>query len=351
MGLLDIFQPTNGWAANAPGGFGAQPSQFTQWVRANPYALQAAGQGLQGFFGGMAGATNAHDALVGATKGLNGANTPAYLQLQLQKRQQDKEAADAKAQQNATVAWIQKNAPKYYGAVQAGVISPADAYKAALQDAQGGAPDYMSVPKDSFVFDKASGKFIQAPQGPASLPEPQPSMMWSPDGKSQIPVPGGKEAFDREQVLNQQYAATDPVKTYQVVRSGYQKIRESAQLGTGAGDISMIFAYMKMLDPTSVVREGEFATAQNAGGVGNTITNLYNSVLNGQKLTPEMRSQFLEAADKLYSQTTANLAQENQLFSGRAQGWGVDPSHFIVAPQPYSPLNLNNGSPDPLGLR
>lgn len=134
MGLLDIFQPTNGWAANAPGGFGQQPSQFTQWVRANPYALQAAGQGLQGFFGGMAGATNAHDALVGATKGLNGVNTPAYLQLQLQKRQQDKEAADAKAQQNATVAWIQRNAPQYYGAVAAGVMTPTDAYGQFLQD-------------------------------------------------------------------------------------------------------------------------------------------------------------------------------------------------------------------------
>lgn len=170
MGLLDIFQPTNGWAANAPGGFGAQPSQFTQWVRANPYALQAAGQGLQGFFGGMSGASNLHDALTGATAGLNKANTPAYLQLQLQKRQQDKEAADAKAQQNATVAWIQKNAPKYYGAVQAGVISPADAYKAALSEQQPQGPIKASQ-GDVFLDPKTMQPLYSVPkdQGPYTL--------------------------------------------------------------------------------------------------------------------------------------------------------------------------------------
>lgn len=115
MGLLDLF--------------GVAPNSFSQWTNANPYTLQAAGQGLQGFFGGMSGASNLHDALTGATKGLNGVNTPAYLQLQLQKQQQDKEAADAKAQQNATVAWIQKNAPQYAGMVQAGILQPTDVGK------------------------------------------------------------------------------------------------------------------------------------------------------------------------------------------------------------------------------
>ena len=139
MGLLDMLMPyqagTTGLGPNRPA-----VNPFTGWVDSNPYAVMGLGQAAQGFFGGMAGATNAHDALVGATNGLNKANTPAYAQLQLQKAQQDKEAADAKAKQNATVAWIQKNAPKYSGAVSAGVMTPADAYKMALQDANGAPP-------------------------------------------------------------------------------------------------------------------------------------------------------------------------------------------------------------------
>lgn len=351
MGLLDIFQPTNQWAASAPGGWGAQPSPFSQWVNANPYGLNAIGQGVSALGRGMVGHGSDMGGLV---SGINDAVTAAggpiaeNMALQRQQQQQAKQVKAAQDAQNRTVQWLQqKGQADLAAAVQNGMISGGDAFKLAMQQAPTG-PDYMSVPDKSWIFDKASGKFIQPPQGPMSQPDPQPGMMWSQDGKSQIPVPGGKEAFDREQAINQQYATTDPVKTYQVVRSGYQKIRESSQLGTGAGDISMIFAYMKMLDPTSVVREGEFATAQNAGGVSQTVQNLYNSVLNGQKLTPDMRNQFLAAADKLYQQTAANLSQENSLYSGRAQGWGVDPSHFIVAPQQFPPL----GPPDdPLGIK
>jgi hypothetical protein len=36
---------------------------------------------------------------------------------------------------------------------------------------------------------------------------------------------------------------------------------------------------MKMLDPTSVVREGEFATAQNAASIPIKIVNMYNKAL------------------------------------------------------------------------
>ena len=41
-------------------------------------------------------------------------------------------------------------------------------------------------------------------------------------------------------------------------------IQIASRDNSGQGDLSMIFAFMKMLDPTSVVREGEFATAANA---------------------------------------------------------------------------------------
>jgi len=39
-----------------------------------------------------------------------------------------------------------------------------------------------------------------------------------------------------------------------------------------------------MLDPGSVVRESEFATAQNAAGVPDQVRNMYNKVLSGTRL-------------------------------------------------------------------
>jgi len=64
----------------------------------------------------------------------------------------------------------------------------------------------------------------------------------------------------------------------------------------GPQDISIVFKFMKALDPESVVREGEFATAADAGGVPVKITNFYNKIIEGQLLTPELRDSFISAA-------------------------------------------------------
>lgn len=79
----------------------------------------------------------------------------------------------------------------------------------------------------------------------------------------------------------------------------FDKIRVSAQADTAAGDMSTIFAYMKMLDPDSVVREGEQATAENARGVADSIMHIYNKTLTGEKLTTAQRKDFSNRARDL----------------------------------------------------
>jgi hypothetical protein len=64
----------------------------------------------------------------------------------------------------------------------------------------------------------------------------------------------------------------------------------------GPQDISIVFKFMKALDPESVVREGEFATAADAGGLPVKVANLANKIFEGQLLTPELRDSFIEAA-------------------------------------------------------
>jgi len=70
--------------------------------------------------------------------------------------------------------------------------------------------------------------------------------------------------------------------------------------GTGAGDLSLIFQYMKILDPGSTVREGEFATAQNSGGVDDRVRSLYNQIVEGARLSASQRIDFYERAKDLY---------------------------------------------------
>lgn len=77
-------------------------------------------------------------------------------------------------------------------------------------------------------------------------------------------------------------------------------------LGTGASSIAAIFKFMKANDPTSTVREGEFATAENSGGVPAAIWNFYNKTMTGERIEDKEVAQFVSVA-----KTLANSAIES----------------------------------------
>ncbi len=68
---------------------------------------------------------------------------------------------------------------------------------------------------------------------------------------------------------------------------------------SGPSSIAMVFKFMKALDPTSVVRESEFATAENSSGVPENMRNLYNKLMSGGKLGPKQVDEFVSTAKGL----------------------------------------------------
>jgi hypothetical protein len=149
-----------------------------------------------------------------------------------------------------------------------------------------------------------------------------------------------KEAFSVEQDLRKEYNAHDSVKAYNDVRDAYEKVRSAAQIDSGPGDMSLIFGYMKMIDPGSTVREGEFATAEKAGGVSAEIRNIYNKALTGERLTPDLRRQFVESAEKMYSDTAQNLSDTNTRYGGIADSHKLPRDRILVTPEKYDTLTL-----------
>ncbi len=147
--------------------------------------------------------------------------------------------------------------------------------------------------------------------------------------------------FGREKDLRQEYEQTPIVKGYQVIRDNYERIRQGAQQKTGAGDLAIVFGYMKMLDPTSVVREGEQASASNTAGVPAAIRNTYNNIMSGDKLSPEARQQMLSAAEQVYSETSKNLGDLNTRYSGIAGNYQLDPKRIVQMPEQYDPIKFD----------
>jgi spore germination cell wall hydrolase CwlJ-like protein len=131
------------------------------------------------------------------------------------------------------------------------------------------------------------------------------------------------------------------IKDYSAARENYQKVVQAAATGTPAGDIALVFAYMKTLDPGSTVREGEAATIQNSGTVPQTVTNMYNKLLTGEgRLLPEQRGQFADSARQQFQVYQRTADQLNERYGELAKSYGYDPSRIVrqfPAIDPYKP--------------
>lgn len=110
------------------------------------------------------------------------------------------------------------------------------------------------------------------------------------------------------------------------------KIEESAKLGTGQGDMGIIYGFMRMQDPGSTVREGEYATAQNSAGVPDQVRQIYNKALTGEKLVPDVRRSFVDAARKL-AQTERDAARQTiTRYAGLSVRYGIPADAIVYDP-------------------
>jgi hypothetical protein len=141
-------------------------------------------------------------------------------------------------------------------------------------------------------------------------------------------APDRNKMTDNENALRTQYLSQS--KDFADTATSYQRIIDSSKNPSAAGDLSLIYNYMKMLDPGSTVREGEFATAQNAGSLSQSLIGQYNKILSGERLAPELRNDFINRAGKLYSGQKERHAQRVSEFQGIAIRSGLDPKNITI---------------------
>lgn len=133
-----------------------------------------------------------------------------------------------------------------------------------------------------------------------------------------------ERAQSGETGLRKEFDSLPDVKAFRDVEAAYQTLQAVAQNPSPAGDISLLTGYMKMLDPGSTVREGEFATASNAGGVSDRIRNAYNQALRGTRLTDEQRRDFLSQAGAIYNTRRQRYEAAQRQYSELAGSYGAD---------------------------
>lgn len=174
---------------------------------------------------------------------------------------------------------------------------------------------------------------------------------------------GPKDTFKDVQALRKEFTGLSRIKNFSDVTEAYTRIIKSAKDPSAAGDLALIFNYMKVLDPASVVRESEFAAAAKAGGLGPRIQAAVEQIERGTRLAPEQRADFVNRATQLYQGAEEQARPIYQTYEEIAVARGFDPKkalpefgykgelyqsppEFIPAPAPPVPAGATaNGQP------
>jgi len=143
---------------------------------------------------------------------------------------------------------------------------------------------------------------------------------------------GGEESFGKEDATTLRKEATTQLSEYQKFGDAWGRVQEAAMNPSPANDIALIFAYMKILDPTSAVREGEFATAANAGSIPQRVWARYNKLIRGEELNAEQRNDFLSSAYGLVRSQHRNAQRIVDRYGNLAAGYGVNPKAVAENP-------------------
>ena len=136
--------------------------------------------------------------------------------------------------------------------------------------------------------------------------------------------------------LRKEFNALPEVKQFQEVDTAFRKIQAAAKNHSAAGDLSLIFAYMKVLDPGSTVREGEFANAQAAAGADQRLLGAIKKVQSGERLSDEQRADFVRQAGQLYEAHRSQFSSSAKRYQGFATKKGLAPEDVAVDVKPQA---------------
>lgn len=104
------------------------------------------------------------------------------------------------------------------------------------------------------------------------------------------------DPFKNEKSLRDEYQGNPVVKNAAEMDAAFKLIDTAFKRPSPANDLAMATKYMKLLDPTSVVRESELALAMNATGLIDKVRSYAENIATGKKLNPTQRKDFYDSA-------------------------------------------------------
>lgn len=141
---------------------------------------------------------------------------------------------------------------------------------------------------------------------------------------------------------NHAYGVKQEIQDLRKVQSAYYKMRnvlDPNKEATPQDYQAAIFQWMKLLDPGSTVREGEYATAEKARGWPESVRNLWNKYVRGLNVTPEQRIRFLDSSEEIFAGQVQSAVPTIEQFIETESRIGA-PVGSVVPKQDVDLLNI-----------
>lgn len=178
------------------------------------------------------------------------------------------------------------------------------------------------------------------PTGPAPVQKQQ-----TPDSVARLGQEKKDTAPKNSADLRKEFEQLPEVKNYKQALPSYKGLEDAVKRNTTAADINIVYGLAKLYDPTSVVREGEYATVANSPNIPERVKGLAQYLANGGKLTAETKRQILDEAKSRIKSYEDQYTAARSNFTDIAKRSNADPT--LVFPSNFSPAISAPSSPMP----
>lgn len=117
----------------------------------------------------------------------------------------------------------------------------------------------------------------------------------------------------------------------------YKAMVETAGRDTKASDLNLVYGLGKIMDPNSVVREGEMVMVKNTSSLPDWLQGAIASLNGGAALTPETRQAIMTEAYGRVKGYNDEFQQNMGQYQGIVQRNGINPADVIPAPETFEP--------------
>lgn len=126
--------------------------------------------------------------------------------------------------------------------------------------------------------------------------------------------------------LRKEINALDESKNIRAMLPAQRSAQDAMQRNTAVADMNMIYAMAKIFDPTSVVREGEYASVNSSQSYTDRMKGLVSFLQGGGRITPEHRQRLMDEINSRTIEAQKAYQTALQPYQQSVQAYQLDPN-------------------------